>query len=259
MSQGAVIDFGAMNGNDENRDYGSRRMADLPRHMRPREIFDRLGAEHVQDDVLLAILLRFGVPGSNVSELAKQLLNKYESLTAIALAPVEEIVSDMKGIGATKARELKASLELARRMSREGVGRRPFVTTPDDVAAILREDARLLQNEVFWVLLLDTRKRMIGAPRRVSEGILDASLVHSREVFKAAVSSSAQAVILAHNHPSGDPTPSAEDIKITRRMVEAGRVLEMPVLDHVIVGRRRSGDASDFISIRESGLIKFDD
>jgi len=234
-------------------------MADLPQHMRPREIFDRLGAEHVQDDVLLAILIRFGVPGANASELAKRLLNRYKSLTAIALAPMDEIVKEMKGIGATKARELKASLELARRMAREGVGRQPLVTSPDDVAAILREDARLLQNEVFWVLMLDTRKRMIGSPRRASEGILDASLVHSREVFKSAVSSSAQAVILAHNHPSGDPTPSAEDIKITRRMVEAGRVLEIPVLDHVIIGRRRSGETSDFMSIRESGLIKFDD
>lgn len=234
-------------------------MADLPQHMRPREIFDRLGAEHVQDDVLLAILIRFGVPGANASELAKRLLNRYKSLTAIALAPMDEIVADMKGIGATKARELKASLELARRMAREGVGRQPLVTSPDDVAAILREDARLLQNEVFWVLMLDARKRLIGTPRRVSEGILDASLVHSREVFRTAVSSSSQAVILAHNHPSGDPTPSAEDIKITRRMVEAGRVLEIPVLDHVILGRRRDGEAGDFISVRESGLIKFDD
>lgn len=240
-------------------DYGQRRMADLPAYMRPREIFDRVGAEHVQDDILLAILIRFGVPGTNASELARQLLNKYKSLTAIAKCPVEEIVSEMKGIGATKARELKASLELARRLAREGVGRQPLVTSPDDVASILREDARLLENEVFWVLMLDTRKRMINAPFKVSEGILDASLVHSREVFKRSVSSSAQAIILSHNHPSGDPTPSAEDIKITRRMVEAGRLLEIPVLDHVIVGRRQQGEESDFVSIRESGLVKFDD
>ena len=240
-------------------DYTARRMADIPEHMRPREIFDRLGAEHVQDDILLAILIRFGVPGANAAQLARQLLNKYKSLTAIAKCPVEEIVAEMKGIGETKARELKASLELARRMAREGVGRQPLVTSPEDVAAILREDARLLENEVFWVLLLDTRKRMIGSPRKVSEGILDASLVHSREVFKRAVTASAQAVILAHNHPSGDPTPSAEDIKITRRMAEAGRILEIPVLDHVVMGRRRAGEDKDFLSIRESGLVKFDD
>lgn len=248
-----------MSKSDQDQAYGQKRMADLPAHMRPREIFDRVGAEHVQDDILLAILIRFGVPGTNAAELARQMLNKYKSLTAIAKCPVEEIVTEIKGIGATKARELKASLELARRLAREGVGRQPLVTAPDDVASILREDARVLEKEVFWVLLLDTRKRLVSSPCKVSEGILDASLVHSREVFKRAVATSAQAIILAHNHPSGDPTPSAEDIKITRRMVEAGRILEIPVLDHVIMGCRKQGDDSDFISIRESGLVKFDD
>lgn len=248
-----------MDNEAESNDYGTGRMADLPAHMRPREIFDRLGAEHVQDEVLLAILIRFGVPGSNAVALARELLKKYKSLTAIARCSVEEIVADMKGIGAIKARELKASLELARRLAREGIGRKPLVTSPDDVVGILREDARVLETEVFWVLLLDTRKRLMGFPHKVSEGILDASLVHSREIFKHAVSTSAQSLILAHNHPSGDPTPSAEDVKITRQMVEAGRVLEIPVLDHVIIGRRREGDDSDFTSIRESGLVKFED
>lgn len=248
-----------MAGDEHTVDYGRRRIADLPEHMRPREIFDRLGAEHVQDDILLAIIIRFGVPGANASELARQLLNKYKSLTAIAKCPSDEIVKEMKGIGRTKARELKASLELARRLAREGVGRQPLVTAPDDVAAILREDSRLLEHEVFWVLLLDTRKRLIGAPCRVTEGILDASLVHSREIFKRAVSASAQSLILAHNHPSGDPTPSAEDIKITRRMVESGRILEINVLDHVIMGKRMERDGNDFLSLRESGLVRFDD
>lgn len=233
-------------------------MRDLPAHMRPREIFDRVGAEHVEDAVLLAILIRFGVPGTNAAELARKLLRKYKSLTAIAQCSIAEIVTDMKGIGETKARELKASLELARRLAREGVGRQPMVTSPDDVAAILREDVRLLQKEVFWVLMLDTRKKLIGTPCKVSEGILNASLVHSREVFKSAVAASAQAVILAHNHPSGDPTPSADDIRITRQIVEAGKIMEIPVLDHVIIGSRNEDDESDFVSIRESGLLKFD-
>jgi len=192
-----------MDADGQTIDYVAQRMADIPQHMRPREIFDRLGAEHVQDDILLAILIRFGVPGKNAAELAKQLIAKYKSLTAIARCSVEELTADMKGIGPTKARELKASLELARRMAREGVGRNPLVTAPDDVAAILREDARLLDIEVFWVLLLDTRKRMIGEPCRVSEGILDASLVHSREVFRRAVTASAQQPPLRRPDPIG--------------------------------------------------------
>ena len=129
--------------------------------------------------------------------------------------------------------------------------------SPEDVARLLREQARELDHERFWVVLLDTRNRMKQGPILVSQGVLNASLVHAREVFRPAVTHAAAAVILAHNHPSGDPSPSPEDLKISRELIQAGKVLGIKVLDHVIVGQTRPGQASYFHSLRESGLVAF--
>lgn len=229
---------------------------EMPKRLQPREMFDRIGAEHVPDEVLLAILLRFGTAGLNVVDLARDILRRFGSLTALVRADPEQFRS-LKGIGPTKARELKAALELARRLSQEQVEERPAIHSPEDAARLLREQARELDHERFWVLLLDTRNRLKEHPLMVSQGTLNASLVHAREVFKPAVLHGAAAILVAHNHPSGDPSPSKEDLKVTRDLIEAGKVLNIRLLDHVIIGHPRPGNPSYFFSLRESGLVNF--
>ncbi len=249
-----------MGGKDRKIEYEikaqSLRVRELPAQMQPREAFDRLGAENVSDAVLLAILIRSGVPGQNVSELAQQMLIHFGSLTALARASEKEL-RQFRGIGPVTAQLLKAALELAQRLTRESVGERPIVITPDQAAAVLRERARTLNTEVFWALMLDTKNRLIGEPKQISQGTLSSSLVHPRELFKKALEHSCAGIILAHNHPSGDPAPSSEDIKITKQMVGAGKVMGIRVYDHIIIGRRKSPNSSDFLSLRETGLVGF--
>ena len=222
----------------------------------PREMFERMGAENVSDATLLAIILRAGTKGLNVVELAEHLLHEFGSLTALTQASVDEL-ANVSGIGPVKAQVLKASLELARRVAEETTPERPVVRTPEQAAGILRQKARSLDHEVFWVLLLDAKYRMKKSPHEVSKGVLDASLVHPREVFKPAIQASCAAVVLVHNHPSGDPSPSQEDIKITRQLIEAGKIMDITVLDHVILGRVSTTDGIDFCSLRETGLLEF--
>ncbi len=161
------------------------------------------------------------------------------------------------GLGPVKAQVLKAALELGRRLAEEKLEDSPRIRAPADVASILREKARVLKTETFWVLLLNTKNRLQGEPVVVTRGLLNASLVHPREVFRPAIHASCAAIILAHNHPSGDPAPSPEDLKITRELVEAGKVLLIRVLDHIILGRAR-GTEAEYISIRENGLVEFE-
>jgi DNA repair protein RadC len=134
-------------------------------------------------------------------------------------------------------------------------GESPVLDTPDAVANLMREHTRLLKAEVFQVLLLNTRRRLIGEPVKVSDGTLDTILVHAREVFRPAISASAAAVVLVHNHPSGDPTPSEADIKVTRDLIRAGQLLKIEVLDHVIMGAVTAGRAKDYVSLRELGYF----
>lgn len=235
---------------------GAMRVKELPELLQPREMFRRDGAERVPPEVLLAILLRSGVPGVNVLELARSMLLHFGTLQALAEADIKEL-STFKGVGPVKAQMLKAALELSRRIAEEKSADRRALTGPADVSEALRERARALQCEVFWVLLLDTRNRLLRAPGEVSRGLLNASLVHPREVFKDAIRASAAAVIVAHNHPSGDPSPSAEDLAITRQLVEAGRIIGIPVMDHVILGRP-AGSAPGYFSVREAGLVNFE-
>lgn len=233
------------------------RVCDMPQRMRPREEMSRLGTANVSDDVLLAIILRSGVKGANVIDLARGLLRNYGSLTALASAPVEEITESVKGMGKVKSQVLAAALELARRLNEEAAPERYRIKTPEDAARLLRDKARLLDKEVFWVLRVDTKNQLKGRPVDVTNGLLDASLVHPREVFREAIRSATAAVVLAHNHPSGDPAPSAEDLRVTRQLVDAGRVVDIKVLDHVIVGKASTSGARDFYSMREEGVIEF--
>jgi len=229
---------------------------EMPERLRPREEVERLGVKGVSDAALLAIILRGGVAGQSVIRIAEELLLKHKTLTGIANAPTEELLS-IRGIGKVKAQVLAATLELAKRLSEEGVSRKTAVRTPEDVAGLLREKARTLSKEVFWVVLLDTKNRLKAPPVEVSQGLLDASLVHPREVFKQAILATSAAVILAHNHPSGDPTPSAEDIRITRQLNEAGKIIDIKVLDHIILGNPDAHQRGGFLSMREAGLVEF--
>lgn len=232
------------------------RIKDIPEEARPREMFERDGPESVNDRVLLAILMRSGVRGHSVVDLANDLLNRFGSLQAMAREPVDEIAR-IPGMGKVRAQVIKAALELSRRVNRAAPGERAEVRTPADAAALILADSRHLEVEQFWVILLDTKYRLRRPPVPVSRGILDACLVHPREVFKEAIRSCAAALVLVHNHPSGDSTPSAEDLRITRQLIEVGRVMDIEVLDHVVVGVPSDRQPKGFTSLRESGLVSF--
>ncbi len=234
----------------------SRPMREVPEEERPREIFDRAGPEHMTDKQLLALILRSGVRGRSVTDLAEGLLNEYGSLSALAEVSAADLAA-VKGMGRVRAQVVKAALELARRLASRGEAGPVPVRTPEDAARLLRAEALAADVESFWVLLLDRRYRLRRPPLRITRGILDASLVHPREVFKEAVRTSSAAIVLVHNHPSGDPHPSPEDIRITRQLVEAGKIVDIEVLDHIILGRAEEGRDSDYLSLRESGLAAF--
>ena len=232
------------------------RLHDMPERIRPREEAQRVGIENEADDVLLALLLRMGIKGLNVVDMARGLMRRYKTLSNLAAASVEELAA-IRGIGETKAQILKAALELGRRLNEEARPVSLKVRTPDDVLKLLGDRSRILEHEIFWALLLDAKNALKCRPVDVSAGLLDASLVHPREVFAEAIRSKAAAVVLVHNHPSGDPTPSAEDMRITKQLVSAGNIIDIKVLDHVIIGKRGGAGNGGYVSMRESGLIDF--
>jgi DNA repair protein RadC len=226
---------------------------EMPEGERPRERLKLRGAAALGDAELIAILLRTGMKGTSVVQLAQEILVKFRTLPELASAPVEEIAK-VKGVGETKAIQLKAAFELARRLSESARGKPRIVSTPEDAAAAVREDMRSLDREEFRVLLLNTKNGLIKKCE-VSRGSLNASIVEPREVFKDAIAASAASMILVHNHPSGDPTPSSEDIAVTKRLVKAGELLNIAVLDHIILGHRTTKRDQDFVSLKELGLM----
>ena len=234
------------------------RMCDIPARQRPREVLDRLGVTGVTEDVLLAIILRTGAPGKNVIDLAQEMLRDFGSLTELARAPALDLQA-YPGMGPVKAQIVQCALQMATRMAAEQQPERAEVSSPESVALVMRDMARHLEVEIFWILLLDTKNCLLRPPVEVTKGLLNASLVHPREVFQEAVRHACAAVILVHNHPSGDPSPSPEDIKATRELVAAGGILGIQVIDHVIVGRCTDPTAPYYHSIRESGLVEFAD
>ncbi len=234
-------------------DIESRRIKDRPASERPREKLHEQGPDHVSNAELIGILLRTGLKGRNAVEIGEQVLNQFGSLTALAKATVPEL-QNIKGIGRDKAVTLLAAFLLARRMANELRQENPVLDTPEAVAMLMREDARVREVETFQVVLLNTRRRLVSIAK-VSDGTLDTILVHPREVFKPAIAANAAAIVLVHNHPSGDPTPSEADIKVTRDLIRAGQVLKIEVLDHVILGSRTDSRAKDFASLRELGYF----
>ena len=229
-------------------------LRETPERERPRERLAAVGPEHRKESELLAILLRTGTKGVPVTALAERLLRSFEnSLGRVAGASLQEL-RRVPGVGPDKAAALKAAFELARRLTRESVREDPLLDSPGRVADFLREEMRALEVETFHVLLVNTRRRLVSA-ERLSQGTLDTLLVHPREVFRRAVSAGAAAIILAHNHPSGDPSPSEGDIRVTRDLIRAGQLLKIEVLDHVILGRRTEGRDRDWASLRELGYF----
>jgi len=221
---------------------------DLPLSERPRERLQKLGAEALSAQEILAVILGRGVSGESVMVTAQRLLSKFENLKGIAEASVEEL-SQVRGIGIAKAAQIKAAFELASRL--EGysqVGDKTVVKTPEDVTGLVRGRLRGKKKEHFLALLLDTRNQLIKVAE-ISIGSLDTSIVHPREVFREAISASAAAVILAHNHPSGDAQASEDDIKLTKRLAEAGELVGIEVLDHIIIGDKKS------LSLKREGLF----
>jgi DNA repair protein RadC len=229
------------------------RLKDQPAGERPRERLVARGPDALTHAELIAILLRTGLPGVNVVQVGQNLLQKFGSLNALALASVDEL-RRIRGIGRDKAATLVAAFALARRMEQERREESPVLDNPVTVVNFLRESNRLKSVEAFQVLLLNTRKKLIRV-EEISDGTLDTLLVHPREVFRAAIAANAAAIILVHNHPSGDPTPSEADIKVTRDLIRAGQLLKIEVVDHVILGRASSDRAKDYSSLRELGYF----
>jgi DNA repair protein RadC len=231
----------------------SLRLKDQPASERPRERLVARGPDALTHAELIAILLRTGLPGVNVVQVGQNLLQKFGSLNALALASVDEL-RQMNGIGRDKAATLVAAFALARRMEQERRDESPVLDNPATVVSYLRESNRLKNVEAFQVLLLNTRKRLIRVAE-ISDGTLDTLLVHPREVFRAAIAANASGVVLVHNHPSGDPTPSEADIKVTRDLIRAGHLLKIEVVDHVIIGCATAARAKDYSSLRELGYF----
>lgn len=209
-------------------------MHDLPLSERPRERLLKLGSEALSSQEILALILGRGIKGESVIVTAQKLLTKFGNLKNLASASMEELTR-IKGIGPAKAAQIKATFELSKRLE-DSSNEIPKITvkSPEDAIKAAKSQLKGKKKEHFLVLCLDTRNHLIKTVE-VSIGSLDSSLAHPREVFKEAISSCAASVIFMHNHPSGDPTPSEDDIKITKRLVEAGGIIGIDVLDHIII------------------------
>lgn len=229
------------------------RIKDLPDRERPRERLVDHGADALRNAELIAILLRMGTKGRSAIQVADELLLRFGSLEQLARASLADL-QKTKGIGRDKAIALKSAFTLARRMALELRHESPVLDSPERIADLLREDNRLYEVEHFQVLLLNTRRKLIRI-EHISQGTLDSLLVHPREVFKHAIAANASAIVLAHNHPSGDPTPSDGDIKVTRDLIRAGQLLKIDVLDHIILGRRTNERVRDYASLKELGYF----
>lgn len=227
------------------------KMTDLPASERPYEKLEKFGAETLSNAELLAIIIRTGNRDETSVALAQRLLMQGEGgngLVFLYNVSLEQL-RKIKGIGRVKAIQLKALMELSKRISSTfGMDKRLTLKSPEDVSGLLMEEMRHLNKEVFKVILLNTKNHLIKH-MNISIGSLNASVVHPREVFSEAVKAGCSGVIFAHNHPSGDPEPSMEDIETTRRLVSAGNILGIKVLDHVIIGNGR------YVSLKERGIV----
>lgn len=221
---------------------------------RPQERMLRLGATALSDAELLAMVLRSGTAQQNVVALSQSLLNEAGSLATFGRWNRDDFMR-FSGIGIVKALQLCSIIELAHRLHRAEVPAPSCIKTPDDIAQLLHKEANALQIEKFWVICLNTRHGIIKVAE-ASSGTATSSLAHPREVFREAIRCSATRVAIAHNHPSGDPTPSSADMQVTRQLKEASKIISIELIDHVIIGRSTTDpNGKGWYSFRQSGLI----
>jgi len=221
-------------------------MHDFPLGERPRERLQNYGAAALSNAELLAILLRVGSQGENVLALSTRLLSEYGGLDGLARASFSDL-EDVKGVSTAKITQFKAALELGRRLLLTSPDARPQITSPVDAANLLMLEMGCLEQENLRTILLDTKNRVLSIPT-VYVGNVNSSIIRVSEVFRQAVRENATALIVVHNHPSGDPTPSPEDVHVTRSIVDAGQLLGIEVLDHLVIGHQQ------FVSLKERGL-----
>ena len=234
--------------NEEKAPRESFTIRDLPAAERPREGLQQFGTEALSAQELLAVILGRGIAGESVTVTAQRLLSQFGGLKGLAQATVEEL-SQIKGIGLAKSCQIKAAFELANRL--EGypsADNKTVIKNPLDVAALVKSKLAGKKKEYFMTVLLDTRAQVIKICE-TSVGSLDTSIVHPREVFKEAIAASAASVIFVHNHPSGDVSASEQDIGLTKRLVEAGSIIGIEVLDHIIVADNKH------VSMKAKGLF----
>jgi DNA repair protein RadC len=212
----------------------------------PRDRLRLFGPQALSTSELIALIVSTGPTKEDALILAQRLLADQEGLIGLAKMNLSEL-SALPGVGLAKACQLQAVLELGKRLAYEAIEARPVINSPVDAANLLMPDMSLLEQEHLRVLLLDTRSRVVGA-HEVYVGSLNTSLIRTGEVFREAIRRNSAAIIVAHNHPSGDPSPSPEDVAVTRAFVEAGVLLDIHVLDHLVIGRGR------FVSLKERGL-----
>ncbi|KRF18567.1 RadC family protein [Paenibacillus sp. Soil787] len=222
-------------------------LREVPQEERPRERMLQYGAGALSHAELLAILLRTGTVSESALRLAGRILSESGGLRSLVDMSKDQL-TQIKGIGDAKALQIQAGIELGRRLAKSTFAERVTIRSPKDIADLVSEDLRYLQKEHFVCLFLNTKNHLL-AQETLSMGSLNASIVHPREVFRAAIKRSSASIICVHNHPSGDPTPSPEDIQLTHRLMEAGTIIGIEVLDHVIIGDQR------FISLKEQGFM----
>ena len=222
------------------------RIMDLYEADRPRERLAALGPQALSNAELIAILLRVGVTGENAVQVGQRLLNKFGGLRGLHRVPFKELM-DQYGLGEAKASQIKAAIELGRRLTLESPEERPAINSPADAAALVQYEMSALEQEHLRVILLDRRNRVMETVE-VYKGSVSSSQIRVGEVFKEAIRKNASALIVIHNHPSGDPTPSPDDVAVTRAIVQAGKLLDVEVLDHLVIGQGR------WVSLKERGL-----
>ncbi|PLT32398.1 DNA repair protein RadC [Bacillus sp. V5-8f] len=220
---------------------------DFPKEERPRERFLQDGPKSLSTQELLALLLRTGTKDESVIQLANRLIRAFEGLRLLKDASIEEITA-IKGIGEAKAIQILASVELGRRISSLSYNDRYVIRSPEDCANYCMDEMRFLSQEHFVCIYLNTKNQVLHK-QTIFIGSLNASIVHPREVFKEAFRRSAASIICLHNHPSGDPTPSREDIEVTKRLAECGKIIGIDLLDHVIIGEQK------YVSLKEKGYL----
>lgn len=227
--------------------FSSFTVRDLPKSERPRERLIKFGPEALSAQELLALIIGRGIPKKSVMNIAQELLARFGNVKAISQASIAAL-SEIKGVGLAKAAQIKACFELGKRQDLEPELKNYDIKNPQSVVKAIRASIKDKAKEHFKLILLDTRNKIIGIST-ISIGTLNAGLVHPREIFKEAIIHNSASVVLAHNHPSGDPEPSDEDLTITNRLVKSGKILGIEVIDHIIIGK------TGFSSFKERGLI----